>query len=159
MRRSVAVVFTFFFAAKSYVQKSWVLRMAWGGGVVRPGSKPFAGCPERPRTVRVSSNPFAYGSDFASSAAVMSRLDRVEEARGVGVLGTGVAPESVGEGLGVACGGTHAATIRTSARTASQRRRLIGRGTPRRGFASRRPGRLGNSAAAHAGGCRSRSRN
>src|SRR5439155_11798286 len=159
MRRSVAVVLTFFFAAKSYVQKSCVLPMSSAGGVVRTGSKPFAGWPDRPRTVRVSSNPFAYGSDFASSAAVMSRLDRVDEARGVGVLGTGVVPESVGEGLGVASGGTHAATRRTSARSASQRRRLIGRGTPRRGFASRRRGRRENSGAARAGGCRSRSRN
>src|SRR5947207_9865042 len=147
MRRSVALVFTFFFAAKSYVQKSWVLPMSSAGGVVRTGSKPFAGCPERPRTVRVSSNPFAYGSDFASSAAVMSRLDRVEEARGVGVLGTGVAPESVGDALGVACGGTQAATRRTSARNAGQRRNLIGRDTPRRESVLRRPGRRGSSAA------------
>src|SRR5205809_6475289 len=101
MRRSVAVVFTFFFAAKSYVQKSWVLPMSSAGGVVRTGSKPFAGCSERPRTVRVSSNPFAYGSDFACSAAVMSRIDRVDEARAVGVLAMGVSPEAVGEGLGV----------------------------------------------------------
>src|SRR5256886_16835143 len=125
MRRSVAVVFTFFFAAKSYVQKSWVLPMSSAGGVVRTGSKPFAGCPERPRTVRVSSNPFAYGSDFASSAAVMSRLDRVGEARGGGRLGTGVAPRAVGEGLGVACGGRHAATGRKSARRARPRRGLL----------------------------------
>src|SRR5207302_10229775 len=159
MRRSVAVVLTFFFAAKSYIQKSCVLPMSSAGGVVRTGSKPFAGWPERPRTVRVSSNPFAYGRDFASSAAVMSRPDRVEEARGVGVLGTGVVPESVGVGLGVACGGTHAAARRTSARSAGQRRRVIGRGTPRRGFSSRRPDRRGDSAAAHVGGCRSRSRN
>src|SRR5437879_12956233 len=120
MRRSVAVVLTFFFAAKSYVQKSCVLPMSSAGGVVRTGSKPFAGWPERPRTVRVSSNPFAYGSDFASSAAVMSRLDRVEEARGVGVLGTGVAPEAVGEGLGVACGGPAGAATRTGAARARQ---------------------------------------
>src|SRR5438094_3515955 len=159
MSRRVGVVLTFFFGAESYVQKSCVVPMSSAGGVGRTGSKPFAGWPERPGTVRVSSNPFAYGSDFASNAAVMSRLDRVEEARGVGVLDTGVAPESVGEGLGVACGGTHAATRRTSARSASQRRRLIGRGTPRRGFASRRPGRRGNSAAGCAGGYRSRSRN
>src|SRR2546421_9961023 len=105
MRRSVAVVLTFFFAAKSYVQKSCVLPMSSTGGVVRTGSKPFAGWPERPRTVRVSSNPFAYGRDFASSAAVMSRPDRGEEARGVGVLGPGVGPEAVREGLGGGFGG------------------------------------------------------
>src|SRR6266550_399440 len=112
MRRRVAVVLTFFFAAKSYVQKSCVLPMSSAGGVVRTGSKPFAGWPERPRTVLVSSNPFAYGSDFASRAAVMSRVERVDDASGVGVLGA-------------ACGGTHAATRRTSVRSASQRRHLI----------------------------------
>src|SRR6266576_1712517 len=85
--RSVAVVLTFFFAAKSYVQKSCVLPMSSDGGVVRTGSKPFAGWPERPRTVLVSSNPFAYGSDFESRAAVMSRVERVDDASGVGVLG------------------------------------------------------------------------
>src|SRR5438445_4468778 len=82
MRRSVAVVLTFFFAAKSYVQKSCVLPMSSAGGVVRTGSKPFAGWPELTRTVRVSSNPFAHGSDFASSAAATSRLIIVDEARG-----------------------------------------------------------------------------
>src|SRR5207248_6382226 len=136
MSRRVAVVLTFFFAAKSYVQKSWVLPMSSAGGVVRTGSKPFAGSPERPRTVRVSSNPFAYGSDFASSAAVMSRLDKVDDASGVGVLGTGEADDSAGEGLGPACGGTQPARKRTSARK-TQRGRLIWRGIPRRAFAFR----------------------
>src|SRR2546421_2007746 len=102
MRRSVAVVLTFFFAAKSYVQKSWRLPTSSTGGVVRTGSKPFAGRPDRPRTVRVSSNPFAYGSVFARSAAVMSSVDNVEEASGDGVLGTGVPLDSAGEALGAA---------------------------------------------------------
>ena len=76
--------------------------MSSTGGVVRTGSKPFAGWPERPRTVRVSSKPLAYGSDLASSAAVMSSVVSVVDASGVGVLGTGVLKESVGDGLGVA---------------------------------------------------------
>src|SRR5438105_12961215 len=118
MSRRVAVVLTFFFAAKSYVQKSCVLPMSSAGGVVRTGSNPFAGWPERPRTVRVSSNPFAYGSDLARSAAVMSRLESVDDASGVGVLGTGDAEESAGEALGPAWGGPPPASRSTSARRA-----------------------------------------
>src|SRR5438045_8816524 len=107
MSRRVAVVLTFFFAAKSYVQKSCVLPMSSTGGVVRTGSKPFAGWPDRPRTVRVSSNPFAYGSVFASNAAVMSSVVSADDASGVGVLGPGVPLESAGGALGLAPGGLH----------------------------------------------------
>src|SRR5213596_3557934 len=104
MSRRVAVVLTFFFAAKSYVQKSCVLPMSSAGGVVRTGS-----------------NPFAYGNDLARSAAVMSRLESVDDASGVGVLGTGEAEESAGEALGPAWGGTHPARRRTSARKTQRR--------------------------------------
>src|SRR5437667_10295712 len=93
MSRRVAVVLTFFFAAKSYVQKSCVLPMSSAGGVVRTGSNPFAGWPERPRTVRVSSNPFAYGTDLARSAAVLSRLESVHDASRVRVPATGEAQQ------------------------------------------------------------------
>src|SRR5438876_3274301 len=107
------------------------------GGVVRTGSKPFAGRPDRPRTVRVSSKPFAYGNVFASSAAVMSNVLSVDDARGVGVLGTPVVNELVGEALGAACGGMQPASRTTRARSATdRRRRIIGRDTPRRAFAS-----------------------
>src|SRR5437762_4544719 len=137
MRRRVAVVLTFFFAAKLYVQKSWTLPTASTGGVVRTGSKPFAGSPDRPRTVRVSSKPFAYGSVFARSAAVMSSDDSVDDASGVGVLGTGVV-DPVGEALGAASGGIHPASRMTSARSPTERR-LTCRDTPLRASASRRP--------------------
>src|SRR5947207_8910259 len=130
MSRRVAVVLTFFFAAKSYVQKSCVLPMSSAGGVVRTGSNPFAGWPERPRTVRVSSNPFAYGNDLARSAAVMSRLQSVDDASGVGVLGTGEAEESAGEALRPGWCRTNPASRRTSDRK-TPRRRLNVRGTPR----------------------------
>src|SRR5438045_6015146 len=137
MRRRVAVVLTFFFAAKLYVQKSWTLPTASTGGVVRTGSKPFAGSPDRPRTVRVSSNPFAYGSVFASNAAVMSSVVSADDASGVGVLGTGVPLDSEGDALGAASGGMHPARSTTSARRARDLRRITWRDSPRRAFASR----------------------
>src|SRR5947207_7253394 len=153
MSRRVAVVLTFFFAAKSYVQKSCVLPMSSAGGVVRTGSKPIAGWQERPRTVRVSSNPFAYGSDLARSAAVMSRLESVDDASGVGVLGTAEAEESAGQALVPAWGATHPARRRTSARK-TQRGRVTVSGTPRRAVSSRRPDPRGSDGAARAGGYR-----
>src|SRR4029077_10717767 len=118
--------------------------MSSTGGVVRTGSKPFAGTPDRPRTVRVSSNPSAYGRVLARSAAVMSRLLSVEDASGAGVLGTGVPTEPVGEALGVASGGMQPARRTSSTRSDGHRRRIIFRGTPRRAFACRRPGLRGN---------------
>src|SRR2546429_7574450 len=92
MRRSVAFVFTFRFAAKSYVQKSCVLPTSSAGGVVRTGSNPLAGTPSRPRTARVSANPSAYGIDLARSAAVMSSGGRAGDERGGG--GVGAEPET-----------------------------------------------------------------
>src|SRR6267143_7010985 len=154
MRRSVAVVLTFLFAAKSYVQKSCVLPTSSAGGVVRTGSKPFAGWPDRPRTVRVSSNPFAYGSVFASRAAVISKVLKVDDASGVGVLGTGVPTDPVDDGLGEACGGMHPARRTASATRANHRRRITSRDTPRRAFGLRRSSRRGNIGGERAGGWR-----
>src|SRR3954469_21208571 len=129
--RSVAVIFRFFFAAKSYVQNGFEVPTLSTSGVVRTGSCSFAGRPSRPRIARVNAKTSARGSGFASRAALMSGSVAARDPVGSGVPFPAVEVDPSGDGDGARAGGVHAVTMRSAA--ASPTSILIPVHTPRAG--------------------------